>query len=319
MAIGVASCSACSIFYTIVRVGPNIRVRLMDRGQPAVGVQVKLTRDRSNVWSSALTDESGSVLFRNLTPGDYGVGPDLDAGIADGRGLHVEADGPTETTITLKWPKTAPVSVRSVKGQMHLTDFLPGDIQPVLSLDLLDARSGGKLKSTETNGRGEFDFEVETPGLYFLSVKHGQANRQLGEFAGMIPIDIDPAASVDRLDLDLGATSCGLFAIDRNQCTQTDLQIQHLSGSIADVAGASIAMADVLLLDSAGKIVERLTSDNQGSFASPRPLDGTYQLIVTSPGFSPLHATVQGKSDGGRLTVQLGVMGTCSTAKQELR
>ncbi|HLK18607.1 MAG TPA: hypothetical protein VKT81_06605 [Bryobacteraceae bacterium] len=41
--------------------------------------------------------------------------------------------------------------------------------------------------------------------------------------------------------------------------------------------------------------------------------------MVTSPGFSPLHATVLAQSDAGKVSVHLGVMGTCSTAKQELQ
>jgi hypothetical protein len=97
------------------------------------------------------------------------------------------------------------------------------------------------------------------------------------------------------------------------------LQTEQLSGQVLDSSGAAIPDAKILLFDPAETLVERLQSDNAGKFTSLHSLAGTYQLVVSSAGFTPLRRTLHAEPTGNPtrvsvLTVQLGVSGSCSAA-----
>ena len=300
-----ASCGACVLIYPGLQVGPNFRVRVQDHGRSVQGLRVEIA-GRTNTF--AYTDRNGFALFRDVPPGSYHLSASHDAGIPDGYELEVKLDKPAEVTVPLKWPNSAPVRVRSMKGVIRGPGYLPGQTQPRLSLDLLEGSSGRKLKSFETTDSGEFNVESAAPGLYFLSLN------------GLIAVVVDPAAPADHMDIDLGWTSCGLWYADRSQCPQSDFQIQQLSGQVLDASGAAIPDAKILLLDRAGKLVERLRSDSAGEFKSPRSLAGIYELVVSAAGFTPLHATLHpGPSVNPArvpaLTVELGVSGICGSAE----
>src|SRR5205814_1388096 len=148
---------------------------------------------------------------------------------------------------------------RSLKGTMHGWDYVPGQSQPRLSLDLLEGSSGRLLKSVQTADTGEFSFEGAAPGLYFLSLRPSGLRAQSGEpITGLIAVAVDHGAPTDHLDIDLGWTSCGLWYADRNKCPQPDLNIAQLSGQVLDVTGAAISGATILLFDHTQTLVERL-------------------------------------------------------------
>jgi hypothetical protein len=266
------------------------------------------------------TDKNGFALFRGVRPGSYHLSADHDAGIPDGADLEVKLDGPTDVTVSLKWPSIAPVLVRSLKGRIRGPDYLPGQSQPRLSLDLLEGNSRRRLKSLPTTDSGEFNFESAAPGLYFLSLKPSGLMGSSGEqITGLVAVAVDRGAPTDHLDVDLGWTSCGLWYADRSQCPQSDLQTEQLSGQVLDSSGAAIPDAKILLFDPAETLVERLQSDNAGKFTSLHSLAGTYQLVVSSAGFTPLRRTLHAEPTGNPtrvsvLTVQLGVSGSCSAA-----
>lgn len=308
-----ASCAACTLIYPRVQVGSNFRVKVEDDGRPVKGLRVEIGSYPGG--NGAVTDHNGSVLFRDVRPGSYHLSVDQTAGIPDGVELEVKLDGPKEVTVPLKWPS---VRVRSLKGMIRGPDYLPGLRQPRLSLDLLDGRSGRRLENLRTTERGEFDFESAAPGLYFLSLKPSGLRGWPGEpLTGRVAVTVDPGAPADHLDVDLGWTSCGLWYADQTKCPQSDVQIDQLSGQVLDPAGAAIGNATISLFDPAGTLVERLESNREGKFASPHPLAGTYQLVVSNAGFTPLRRTVHAKSIRNptqALTVQLGLMGSCSAA-----
>jgi len=83
-------------------------------------------------------------------------------------------------------------------------------------------------------------------------------------------------------------------------------------------AGSAIADATIVLYDEAQSEVERLQSDITGNFASSRSLAGSYELVVTGPGLTPLRGTVAAGPPStfarSSITVQLGVAGGCSSA-----
>ena len=305
----IARSGACTVVYSNIQVGQNFQVKVEDQGHPVKGLPMEIRDSRNGgIRVVSNTDQNGLARFRGIPLGSYHLGPNHDAVIQSGEEIEVRRGGPADVMVHLKWPNRAPIEVRSLQGTMHWPDYLPGQPQTRLSLDLLEGRSGRVLKSTETGDRGEFRFESVAPGLYFLSLR-----------AGLIAVAVDPAAPTDRLDIDLGSTSCGLWYADRKQCLQPDLTIAQLSGQVLDVTGAVISGATIFLFDDAQTLVERLQSDSAGRFVSQEPLSGTYELVVTRTGFTPFRRTVHaesiGDSTGPSLTVKLGVGGSCSTGE----
>lgn len=316
-----ARCVACTVVYPSVQVGPNFRVRVEDHGRSVTGLRVQIIGYQGN--SSTVvsdTDQNGFALFRGVRPGSYHLTAEHDAGIPDGAELEVKLNGPTGVSVLLRWPNSAPVLVRSLKGTIRGPNYVPGGSEPSFSLDLLEGTSGRRLKSMQTADGGEFNFESDTPGLYFLSLKSSGMKGWSGEtIAGLIAVTVDRGAPADHLDVDLVWTSCGLGYADRSQCPQSDLQIEQLSGQVLDASGAAIPDAKILLFDPAATLVERLQSDSAGRFASSHLLAGDYQLVVSSAEFTPLRRTAHAERPGNpsrlsALTVQLGVSGSCSQA-----
>lgn len=83
----IARGGACSMFYPIVHVGPNFRVRVEDRGRPVEGLPLVIDGNR------VLTDSNGVAVFRGIRPGSHRVSADHDAGVPDGADLEVKLDG----------------------------------------------------------------------------------------------------------------------------------------------------------------------------------------------------------------------------------
>ncbi len=186
-------------------------------------------------------------------------------------------------------------------------EFSNGENQLYIAGELLDSTAGRRLKSLLTID-GDFDFESAAPGLYFLSLTSG--------LRGLVPVVVDSGAPTDHLDVDVGSTSCGMWYADQSKCPHSDVLIDQLSGQVLDASEASIANAQILLFDLAGALVERLQSNREGKFTSTHRLAGTYQLVVSTPGFTPLRRTIHAESPNPTqaLTVQLGLMGSCSAA-----
>jgi hypothetical protein len=188
-------------------------------------------------------------------------------------------------------------------------------------LDLLESNSGRLLASTHTADNGEFSFDSVAPGLYFLSLKpQGLRAWTGGWITGLIAVRVDEGAAADHVDIDLGWTSCGLWYADRNQCPQPDLQIAQLSGQVVDDSGVPIGGATILVLDHTEKPVGRLQSDGDGRFTWPDSLAGTYELVVSASGFTPLRRTAHvepalDSARSSRLAVRLGIGGRCSSAE----
>jgi hypothetical protein len=289
-------------------------VKVEDRGRPVKGLRVAIK------GYAVVTDEDGFAVFRSVGTGSYFLTANHEVDSLNGAALQVSPDGPTGVTVPLKWPSITPVSVRSLKGTIRGPDFLPGQPQPKLSLDLLDARSGRKLKSSQSNDRGEFDFETAAPGMYFINLNPSGLIGWSGEqISGQIVVDVDQGAPTDSLDLDLSWSSCGMSYADGGKCPKRDLQTEQLSGQVVDPSGAILPGANILLSGADGARVEQLVSDREGKFASSRLLSGTYTLLVTRTGFMPYRGTVRAEPNGqpahrSSFTVQLGGFGNCADA-----
>jgi len=308
-------CIACSVFPPEVHVGSDFRVQVRDRGLPVKGLRLEISRGPTG-GKREVTDNDGFALFRNVRSGSYTLHADHDVGIWDRVDVDVRPDGPAEITVPLRWPSVAPVAVRSLKGTLHSPDYLPGQPQPRLSLDLLEGMSGKVLRSGRTTESGAFELDNPVPGIYFIRLNPSGLKDWAGEqITGLIAVAVEPGAPADHLDLDLAWSSCGLAYSDRSGCPKSELQIAQFRGRVLDCCGAAIAQAEVFLFYPGGTQIERIRSDIRGEFASPRELKGAYELVVRSPGFTALRATVHAEAKvPGRstLAVELGVGGTCS-------
>lgn len=315
----VGRCAACSLSFPLVEAGPDFRVAVANEGRPVKGLRVRIhSLQKNGITTVAITDENGVAHFRGVPSGSYHLDTDHDTGIPDGVDLNVRLDRSIRVTVPLRWPVRKPIQVRSLTGTIRLPDHFLGEPQTPLSVDLLDGISARKLDTVLTTEKGEFSFQSAAPGLYFLRLNpSGPMSWSREPISGLMAIAVERNANADHVDLDLGWTSCGLWYADGSKCPQNDLQMEQLSGQVVDAGGKAISKADIFLI--AGKLVEHLQSDSSGKFASARALSGTYRLLVTRAGFTPLRRTLQASSTGNSrpssvLMVQLGLFGTCSTA-----
>jgi hypothetical protein len=287
----------------------------MDNGRPVKGLRLEIGE------RPAITDANGVAMFSHMQPGLFSVSVGRDAGIPDGVDLEVKLDGPLDVTVPLKWPSGV-LRSRSLKGVLHSPDSLPGQSGPRLSLDLIEAVSGGVVRSGQTDSAGEFNFPDTPPGLYFLRLNPSGPKGWSGELiTGLIAIAVDPSANADGLDLDLGWTSCGLNYTDRNTCSQSELQAERLCGRVLDPSEATDSKVEILLFEAGEghRLLERMETDERGRFTSPISRTGTYQLEIRSPGFSSLHEIVhlqptREPTCGSPINVHLNILGACSVA-----
>ena len=305
-------CGACSMTFPSVPVAPSFEVKVENQGHPVKGLKVNLYDfQRSRTAAVVETDKDGFALFRGIQPGSYMPSPDHGAGMS-GVEVVVRPDGPANATVLLGWPGITTILVRSLKGTIRGPVYFPGRSGPTLSLDLLEGTSGRTLKSLETTEGSEFAFDGSGPGLYFLRVNPS---------AGLIAVAVDSDAPTDHLDVDLGWTSCGLWYVDQSSCSQSSLHIERLSGQVLDFGGVAIADAGVFLFDRADELVDELRSDSSGKFASPQNWTGSFELVVTKDGFTPLRRTVEveptdASTGFSPLNLQLGFLGKCSSASR---
>jgi hypothetical protein len=105
--------------------------------------------------------------------------------------------------------------------------------------------------------------------------------------------------------------------MDHKQCPLPDLHLQRLEGRVIDESEAGLQFAEITLLGPGNKVVERTYSNAAGNFPSPDIADGTYQFVVYRNGFTPLRATLTIDLSGASspLEVQLGILGSCSSAR----
>lgn len=312
--------TACSMWFRSVTAGPNFQVKVADRGYPVSGLRVEILNDRDNSRIGANTNKNGLAFFHNVQPGSYFLGIDHDDGGSTGVGVEVKPGGPAGVTVRLKWPNIAPIRVRSLKGTLRGPDYFLKKPQPGVALDLLEGLSGRVLKSVKLTDSGEFLFEGYAPGLYFLKLTPSATrDRWAEETPGLIAVTLNAGAPTAYLDIDFGWTSCGLWYGDQNQCPRPDLHLRSLSGQIQDETGAPIASGTILLFDHEHKLVDRLESGDSGSFASTHAWAGAYDLVVTSPGFTPFRKAVDirpqdDSTAASSFVVHLGFGGSCSTA-----
>ena len=317
--LGIASqCIACSIVDTAspTRIGTSFRVRAQDGQAPVPGLPV-IADSGDGGSRRAITDKQGMAFFHDVPPGRYHVHADHDAGFPHSVPVEVSPREPAMVTVPLKWPSQKPVTVRSIGGILHINNHV-GPGQPVLSVEVLEGRSGRKLKSSHSDESGAFDAGPVAPGLYFLNL---EGSPRWGQISGLILVAVDPAAKRETLDMELTWSSCGLSYVDRTDCDRRDVQIGKAGGYVSDASGASFANANIFLLDSRGVVVQQTRTDIRGDFKLAEAPSGTYELLVQSTGFISSRSGVQIKGEDAvpapsRLHVRLE-FGRCSVARND--
>ena len=304
----------------VFQAGTSFLLKLAYDRHPLEGLRLQVTLDGDPaVRQSAITDQEGFAPFHNLRPGSYALGVDDNLGISTHVGLDVRNLGPPEITVPLTSLNAFPVPARSLKGILHAPDGIARPQAPPavnVGLDLFDS-SGAMLKSTATSATGSFSFDDVNPGFYFIKIRPSMT---LGShFPGTIVVDVDPHAAGDHLDLALNHTDCGFMYSDVSQCARSELRLSQLHGWVADITGASVSKANVVLVDSKDKIVEQTRSDDWGRFALSHSVPGTYQLVVHTNGFAVSRTTVHLEPTGdlsakSPIEIQLGLAGSCSAA-----
>jgi hypothetical protein len=281
---------ACTMVEFATNVAPDFRVKVEFRGRPMPGLRVRTKN------ASAVTDENGFAYFYYLRSGPDSVDVDVPGGLAGHMALNVTADGPPAVSIPLYWQGLDPIKVHSLKGTLHSPDYEDGKPQEKYTLDLFDLRSGQKTTRQQTNDRGEFDFEISTPGFYMI----------LANSSGQIIVDVDSSARSERIDLNVGLPRCGVLFADRNRCGLGPFSMERLAGQVVDPSGAVIPGALINLFDASNTAVEQMSTDTAGKFASSRNLIGSYELVIERPGFKIYHAMV-------RLGTARGAQGSLAT------
>jgi hypothetical protein len=314
---------ACTISYPTVRVGSSFLVRVTDRGRPVQGLRLKLVRDDASMSemhiTGATTDDHGLAQFRDLLPGSLTLSAEHDGGIADAVNVEVAPDGQTGVTVPLRWPSEKLVSVRTVSGTLR------DPLKPRrFSVSLLEGLSAHVIRTTDTDSDGQFTLPNVPSGIYFLSLKPFEAHAESSEKdGGWIGIEVNSEAEEEKLDLDLGWSSCGLSYTDRTKCSHAELNVETFCGKVVDPVGAVISNADVLLLDNSRtqRVLRETHTDIAGRFVLLDAKDGTYQLVVKSPGFDRLQEMVRIQNSQPSATcsrpvsVRLGLFGSCSSAE----
>jgi hypothetical protein len=296
---------ACTIVPDTVEVGREFQVRVTDRDRPVIGLRLVLSTVTSpgsqpKVAIESFTNSGGYAHFSNLNPGSFWLSPDHDGGMGGTVVVYVSPSGPANKTLFLGWPSRAPLTVRSASGIIRWPDYYPNQVQGLVSLSLLEGISGREIEKSQTDSKGRFNFTHEIPsGIYFLRLNPSGLRGRSGEqMEGMIAIEVTGETKQSALDLDLGWSSCGLSYAQRE--IDPELKLDRICGVIADSEGGVVSNAQVMLLagDEGAKTLEQSQSGTNGQFALLEQPDGTYQLLVKSPGFRPFLRVVHIKSAG---------------------
>ncbi len=139
---------------------------------------------------------------------------------------------------------------------------------------------------------------------------------------GAVLFRLDPNASADRLDIQVGGSSCGLSYTAGCISPVSVPAVRALSGEVEDFNGAVIPDARVSVLShDGGAEMLRVATNQQGKFEIKNLPNGAYMVRITRPAFSRFitDLSIDRTRTAGELNVKLGLLGGCTnTAKFHL-
>ena len=276
--------SGCVIVESPISVNRSFSVQVSGIDGPVMGLRLNLTGGGGA--RTTITNAAGIAYFHEIPPGKRYLKADTDDGYAQLL-LDVQSN-PASPVLKMQWPSRTPIRVRTLAGRMRGPAVAPGMLDwPALSLELVEGLSGRVLASATTTNRGEFDFGVRTPGIYFIRLRN---DWKWGE--GLI--SVAAGAGTDRLDLNLQATSCGLIYSDLSMCPRPDLRVSKLEGRIAsDETGGPLRFgAEILLIDAANREAGHASAGPNGEFSMPGASAGAFELRIEGNGLAPMRTPI---------------------------
>ena len=255
-------------------------------GVPLSGVTVQLLDANGGVLKTTTTDGAGDYQFTGLTPGlVYGVSEILPTGYLHNDETVGSVGGVIVNDAIVQVPLGDGVNAvgydfcdvlpASLSG--NVDDCLAGVPLSGVTVQLLDA-NGGVLKTTTTDGAGDYQFTGLTPGLVYgvseiLPTGYLHNDETVGSVGGVIVNDA-------IVQVPLGD---GVNAVGYDFC---DVLPASLSGNVDDcLAGVPLSGVTVQLLDANGGVLKTTTTDGAGDYQftglTPGLVYGVSEILPT--------------------------------------
>jgi hypothetical protein len=228
--------SACSYSSIPTKIGHNFTVGVFKQGEPVAGLQIELSTDptsaaqKSRTIQVVRTGANGLAEFAKIHRGLYYIGIKHPA-FAYSEELQVMRHPPTNSskTITFEWPGWKPLLTQTVSGVLTGRARTDRGLGPDLAKPVYGQVPGAKLTlsravsneviDTQTTGEtGTFDFKHVASGFYFLRVETTAAGHaHWFPSDGYVPVEVDPSAKFQDLNLVLDNAICGELAWGRRE------------------------------------------------------------------------------------------------------
>jgi hypothetical protein len=221
----------------------------------------------------ATSDARGNFRVENLAPGNY----------------QLEASAPGHSRAVLssvKVPAPEPLTVALLPAGIIEGFVVDAQGRPAAGAEV---QLGGYVPQTVTTGQGGgFSFEVEA-GEYLVSARRGSEAGALDK-----PLTVSAGRTVRDVRVRLGRAAV-LEGRVVAQATQ------------AAVAGARVDVSPFGRSGDSGRAV----TDETGHFSVEALAPGSYDVVVSAPGFSTLSRRGLTVAAGERFTLELALAGTC--------
>lgn len=266
--------------------GQSLTGRTVEQGSkdplPLVELSLTAYSESKGVWSTAeapaeervnaASDERGNFRVEGLSPGKY----------------LLEAQAPGHSQAVMRYvrvPATAPLTVELAAAGVLEGFVVDAQGAPAAGAEVLVG--GHKADTTTTGSGGGFSVEVEA-GTYLLSARRGAEAGALDT-----PVIVSAGKTVRDVRIQLGQSAALQGTV-------------VAGGSGAPVEGARV---DVSPYGSSGDC-GRAVTDGTGHFTVENLAPGSYDLVVTAPGFAPLTRRALTVAPGEHFPIELKLIGT---------
>lgn len=268
---------------------------IMDEGEQLMaGVQLVLRSQSGDAESTAVTDETGAFLIRDIRPGDYTLEIRFPDGYvmsrSDGSLPVTLGDVVSREALTVEignmWEQvslgaTKPVSLQgqvwldvNMNGVLDAEDILPAGEE----IAVLDAVDGAMLAQLTSDSKGVFATEGLVPGEYVLVYQPDENTQPTSGSINTFAASEDGSLVMAGLQARSGETLSDISLGLVRTTTLGGWVWKDDGGNIAGLADASVE-----LLDEQGSVMRTVTSDENGQYEMTGVLPGTYTLQVTLP------------------------------------
>lgn len=171
------------------------------------------------VLAEATTDSTGTAILKVAETGVFTLAPDTPVEQLSWVDVDV-SDRPSFAVVELKWPETAILSTRHLRGRLtkglYSSRSLPLNNTALKLHSLVEYK---EIAATNTTTDGSFDFPDVPPGLYFLQILPTTAKTDdLYKPEGNVAIYVTANSKRESLAISTVNTSCGLsYDLEENK------------------------------------------------------------------------------------------------------